>query len=64
MSGYGAPVVFGGVWGISSAVCWGVAAWRRWRQGSDHADSAGHGKKHTDGEGTETAKSHPRLLEE
>ncbi|KAF2024472.1 hypothetical protein EK21DRAFT_94053 [Setomelanomma holmii] len=31
MAGYGVPIVFGSVWGISSAVCWGIAAWKRWR---------------------------------
>ncbi|RMZ67750.1 Interferon-induced 6-16 [Pyrenophora seminiperda CCB06] len=32
MSGYGVPIVFGGVWGISSVVCWGLAAWKKSRQ--------------------------------
>jgi hypothetical protein len=28
MAGYGVPVVYGGVWGTSSAVYWGLAARR------------------------------------
>jgi hypothetical protein len=64
MSGYGAPIVFGGVWGFSSVVCWGLAAWKKSRQNPDHAYDAGQGNNHTDGEGTETAKLHKGLLEE
>jgi hypothetical protein len=29
---YGVPIVFGSVWGISSAVLWGAAAWKKWRK--------------------------------
>jgi hypothetical protein len=32
MAGYGVPIVFGSVWGISSAVLWGAAAWKKWRK--------------------------------
>jgi hypothetical protein len=28
MAGYGVPIVLGGVWGIGSAICWGIAAWK------------------------------------
>ncbi|KAL1794495.1 hypothetical protein ACET3X_007916 [Alternaria dauci] len=45
MAGYGAPVVFGGVGVVSSVVCWGFAAWKRWRKRSGRDD----------GEGTEIA---------
>ena len=64
MSGYGAPIVFGGVWGISSAVCWGIAAWKKWRNDSDRIDDVGHWNNHTDSEGTVTAESDGRLLKE
>jgi hypothetical protein len=63
MSGYGVPIVFGGVWGISSVVCWGLAGWKKWRKVSDRANGADYGNNHTDGEDTERAKPHPRLLE-
>jgi len=42
------PIVFGGVWGVSSVVCWGLAAWKKWRQGPEHADHGGHGNNYTD----------------
>jgi hypothetical protein len=29
MFGFGLPVVLGGVWGISSAVLWGIAWWKK-----------------------------------
>jgi hypothetical protein len=64
MSGYGVPIVFGGVWRISSVMCWGLAAWKKWRQDSNYADGVGRGDSHTNDEGTETAKSHPRSPEE
>jgi hypothetical protein len=56
MAGYGAPIVFGSVWGISSAVCWGFAAWKKWKKGFGHADDAGHANNLTDGQGTETTR--------
>ncbi|EUC42079.1 hypothetical protein COCMIDRAFT_29260 [Bipolaris oryzae ATCC 44560] len=30
-SGYGVSIILGGVWGISSVVCWGLAAWKKAR---------------------------------
>lgn len=41
MMGYGLPIVLAGVWGISSAVCWGVVAWRKWWGGSDEGGDEG-----------------------
>jgi len=58
------PIVFGGVWGVSSVVCWGLAAWKKWRQGPEHADHRGHGNNYTDDEDTRTSESRSRLLEE
>jgi hypothetical protein len=55
MAGYGVPIVFGGVWGISSVVCWGLAAWRNWRKGGAEADDAD--------ESIETIGPRTRLLE-
>ncbi|KAF2448235.1 hypothetical protein P171DRAFT_428344 [Karstenula rhodostoma CBS 690.94] len=66
MAGYGLPIVLGGVGGISSAVGWGIAAWKRWRNDSDQADGDGdgdgRGDKHAGDEGAETTQSVPRLL--
>ncbi|KAF7679788.1 hypothetical protein GT037_001439 [Alternaria burnsii] len=56
MAGYGAPIVFGSVWGVSSAVCWGFALWKKWKKGSGHADDPGHANNHTDGQGVETTR--------
>lgn len=56
MAGYGAPIVLGGVWGISSVVCWGFAAWKRWVNGSRHADDTERGNNHTEVEGTDTTR--------
>jgi len=64
MSGYGMPIVFGGVWGVSSVMCWGLAAWKKWRQSPEHADRVGHGNNYTDEEDTRASESHSRLLEE
>jgi hypothetical protein len=41
MGGYGVPIVFGGVWAISTAVVGGIAAWKRWRGGGSGGDSGG-----------------------
>jgi hypothetical protein len=38
MGRYGVPIVFSGVWAISTAVIGGIAAWKRLRGGGD-----GHG---------------------
>jgi hypothetical protein len=38
MFGYGLPIVLEGAWGVSSAVLWGIAAWRNGR-GNGGADS-------------------------
>ncbi|KAG9184969.1 hypothetical protein G6011_11799 [Alternaria panax] len=54
MAGYGAPIVLGGVWGISSVVCWGVTAWKKWRKDSSHEDYTEQGNSHTEGGGAET----------
>jgi hypothetical protein len=35
MGGYGVPIVFGGIWAISTAVMGGIAAWKRSRGGGD-----------------------------
>lgn len=64
MSGYGATIVFGSVGGISSVVCWEVATWRKWKQDPDYVDGAGHGRNHSDVEGTEDTKSRSRSLEQ
>jgi hypothetical protein len=41
MGGYGVPIVFGGVWAISTAVMGGVAAWKRFRGGGRDGGSVG-----------------------
>ncbi|KAA8617301.1 Ifi-6-16 multi-domain protein [Pyrenophora tritici-repentis] len=41
MGGYGVPIVFGGVWAISTAVMGGIAAWKRWRGGGSGGGSGG-----------------------
>ncbi|KAI1508064.1 hypothetical protein PtrEW4_011409 [Pyrenophora tritici-repentis] len=41
MGGYGVPIVFGGVWAISTAVVGGIAAWKRWRGGGSGGGSGG-----------------------
>ncbi|KAH6644181.1 hypothetical protein C7974DRAFT_16129 [Boeremia exigua] len=53
MLGYGVPIVLGSVWAISSTVCWGIAAWKRWRRDSADADGADYEDSHTHGEGTD-----------
>jgi hypothetical protein len=42
MSGFGAPIVYGGVFAISSAVCWGIAAWKKWWKKDDDGDENQH----------------------
>jgi hypothetical protein len=37
MAGYGVPIVFGGVWGVSSGVLWGIAAWKNRDRGKNTA---------------------------
>ncbi|KAL5420064.1 hypothetical protein PMIN03_000272 [Paraphaeosphaeria minitans] len=68
MAGYGVPIVFGGVWALSSIVCWGVAAWKKRGDRPDSPDRAGPVDKPTgcdgDGESEENTKSPPKLLEE
>lgn len=39
MGGFGFPILMGSVWGISSLVCWGYAAWKKWRKGPDDDDN-------------------------
>jgi hypothetical protein len=41
MGGYGVPIVFGGVWAISTAVVGGIAAWKRCRGGGGGGGSGG-----------------------
>jgi hypothetical protein len=41
MGGYGVPIVFGGVWAISTAVVGGIADWKRWRGGRGGGGSGG-----------------------
>jgi hypothetical protein len=43
MGGYGVPIVFGGVWAISTAVVGGIAAWKRWRAGGRGGGGSGRG---------------------
>jgi len=51
MAGYGVPIVFGGVWAISSAIGWGIAAWKRYKRDSDGADVPGEDGDRFDGIG-------------
>ena len=48
MGGYGVPIVFGGVWGISTAVVGGIAAWKRWTGGGGGGDSVRYGNDNDD----------------
>ncbi|KAE8847569.1 hypothetical protein PTNB85_01412 [Pyrenophora teres f. teres] len=41
IGGYSVPIVFGGVWAISTAVMGGIAAWKRWRGGGSGGGSGG-----------------------
>lgn len=55
MAGYGVPIVFGGVQFTSSVVIWGIAAWKRWRNGgSDDPDD--------DSDGSDDGKNNDKLL--
>lgn len=38
MAGYGLPIVLGSVWGISSAVLWGITVWKNWGKGDGDDD--------------------------
>jgi len=51
MAGYGVPIVFGGVWAISSAIGWGIAAWKRNKRDSDSPDGPGEDGDRFDGIG-------------
>jgi hypothetical protein len=62
MAGYGVPIVYGSVWGISSAVCWGFAAWKNWRKGGVNASDAGHGSDEVNQEPTKNGESRTKLL--
>jgi hypothetical protein len=63
MAGYGAPIVFGGLWGVSSAILWGIVAWKKYRAGAagaaggvedrDGPTSAEGGGNGGDGDGDE-----------
>ncbi|KAF1936196.1 hypothetical protein EJ02DRAFT_438697 [Clathrospora elynae] len=53
MGGYGVPIVFGGVWAISTAVVGGIAAWKRWRGGGGGGGSGGHNGDGGDGGGSD-----------
>ena len=52
MAGYGAPIVLGGVWSVSSLVCWGSVAWKKWTKDSSRTHNTERGNSHTEGEGT------------
>lgn len=43
MGGFGVPIVIGTVWGVTSAVGWGIAAWRGWFGGRDGTEDVGDG---------------------
>ncbi|KAF1935245.1 hypothetical protein EJ02DRAFT_460555 [Clathrospora elynae] len=65
MAGYGVPIVFGGVWVISSAVLAGFAAWKRGRTGGTGCGKGGHGdgnsnrrRNEGDGGGNDDNRNH------
>jgi hypothetical protein len=54
MGGYGVPIVFGGLWGISSAVGRGLVAFKRWWKKDDDGDKS---------QGVNLSITAPNLLE-
>jgi hypothetical protein len=50
MAGYGVPIVLGGVWGVSSAILWAIAAWKKYKAGG-----VGAAGKREDGNGATSA---------
>jgi hypothetical protein len=54
MGGYGVPIVYGGVFAISSAVSWGIVAWKKWWKKDDDGDND---------QGANLSITAPKLLE-